>query len=281
MKKIKIRFYTAVLIVLGITLPFIIANQLVVQASSNTVHTIKFNNNLQIKTLFYPYRDPANVFGNAAIGLQGLTTDGNNIYLTYATGDKNHYGYIYKYRPNGTLLKKSSLLTIGHGQAISYKNGYLYQLADIRGQASYTLQKINLTTLKVIRTWKIPSTIHPNVISMQDSNTAIGISKVGDGYDINKIHLGTSYEATRYWQEKIHIDGLIGKTAGKEIQGFTFGNGQYYLLSNGEYMTFNSDGTNMNRVSLNTTREPEGIAITQSGKIMIAFNKLNEIFLQK
>ncbi|PLT28842.1 hypothetical protein [Peribacillus deserti] len=251
-------------------------------AAQNLAHTITFSNKVQVKTLFYPYRDPANVSADAAKGLQGITVDpSSNMYLTYATGDKTRYGYIYKYNSKGVLLKTSKLLTLGHGQAISYKDGYLYQLADVKGQASYTLQKINPNTLTVVRTWTVPSIIHPNVMGMLNSTTAIGISKVGDGYDINKIHLGSGRDATRDWREKIHIKGQIGKTPKKEIQGFAIGNGKYYLLSNGEYMTCNMDGTSIKKVSLNTTREPEGIAVNKYGKILISLNKLNEVFIQK
>lgn len=253
-----------------------------VQAESlvNPTHIITFGNKIKVKTLFYPYRDPKNVTGSTAKGLQGIAVDSNdNIYLTYATGDKNHYGYIYKYNRKGELLKKSKLLTIGHGQALSYNSGYLYQLADIKGQPSYTLQKINPSTLKVEKNWKVPETIHPNVIAMEDSKTAIAVSKSGDGYDLNKIHLGTGKSATRDWHEKVHVSGLIGKTSNKDIQGFAIGNGQYYLLSNGEYMTFGANGDKKNRISLNTNREPEGIFINNSDKILIAFNKLNEVFI--
>ncbi|RFU61760.1 hypothetical protein [Peribacillus glennii] len=286
MKKKKFRFYAAVLSafigIYALTLAAIARPDVEASTVSTPIHTLKFSNKVQVKTLFYPYRDPAKVSSKEAKGLQGITVDNSsNIYLTYVTGDKYRYGYIYKYNKKGTLLKKSKRLTIGHGQAISYKDGSLYQLADVRGQSNYTLQKINPNTLTVERAWKVPSTIHPNVMAMQDRNTAIAISKSGDGYDINKIHLGAGKEAKRDWREKIHIRGLIGKTPGKEIQGFAIGNGQYYLLSNGEYITFKPDGTNIKSVLLNTKREPEGIAIEKNGKILITFNKLNEVFIQE
>ncbi|WP_409297353.1 hypothetical protein V1498_05475 [Peribacillus sp. SCS-26] len=250
--------------------------------AADPVHTLTFGNKIQLKTLFYPYRDTGAVSSASARGLQGITLDGSsNIYLTYSTGDKTRYGYIYKYSSSKKLLKVSKLLTIGHGQAVSYKNGYLYQLADIKGQTNYYLYKINPDTLTVVRKWKVPSTIHPNVIAMKDSSTAIAVSKSGDGYDINKIHLGSGPDATRDWREKVHIKGMIGKTVNKEIQGFAMGNGLYYLLSNGEYAAFKPDGTSLKRVSLNTSREPEGIAVNSQGKILISFNKVNEVFQQK
>ncbi|WHY92329.1 hypothetical protein QNK12_02055 [Neobacillus cucumis] len=278
MKKTIIGIFIAVLCLGGLLIPSY--NRVQGESLANPTHTITFGNKIKVKTMFYPYRDPKNVTGSTAKGLQGLAADGNdNIYLTYATGDKTHYGYIYKYNRKGELMKKSKLLTIGHGQALSYISGYLFQLADIKGQPSYTLQKINPSTLMVERTWKVPSTIHPNVIAMEDSKTAIAVSKSGDGYDINKIHLGAGKNAIRDWREKIHISGLIGKTSKKEIQGFSIGNGLYYLLSNGEYMSFLANGGKKKRISLNTKREPEGIFINKSGKIFIAFNKLNEVFI--
>ncbi|MFS0634986.1 hypothetical protein AB1K84_03735 [Mesobacillus foraminis] len=282
MKNKSVRSVTTVLcaLVLLNSIPF--PSAISVYAGTNSVHTLKFSNNIKVKTLFYPYRDPANIKGTAAKGLQGITADPkNNFYLTYGTADKTTYGYIYKYSSKGKLLKKSKKLTIGHGQAISYMDGFLYQIADIKGQKSYMLQKINPETLTVVKKWRIPSAIHPNVLAMQDANTAIAVSKAGDGYDINKIHLGKGPEATRDWREKIHVKGLIGKTPKKEIQGFAIGGHSYYLLSNGEYMTFDRNGKNIKRVSLNTAREPEGIAILKNGKLVIAFNKLNEIFIQQ
>ncbi|MFJ8261884.1 hypothetical protein ACIQ4I_07935 [Rummeliibacillus sp. NPDC094406] len=277
----KWKFSGAILCLLVMVCSLIPQNK-VEAKTGNIPHSLTFNNNIKVKTLFYPYRDPSNITSYQAKGLQGITVDeNNNFYLTYVTGDKNHYGYIYKYNKNGKLLKKSKRLTIGHGQAISYKNGSIYQLADIRGQSSYTLYKINATTLKVVQKWKIPSTIHPNVIAMLDSKTVMGVSKSGNGYDLNKIHLGKGINATRKWQEKIHINGLIGKTPGKEVQGFAYGKGKFYLLSNGQYMTFKPDGSQIKRVSLNTNREPEGISITNSGRIVIGFNKVNEIFIEQ
>ncbi len=278
----KTRLFTLVLIALIMHLSFNSIFTLHLQAATNPNHTLTFGNDLKVKTLFYPYRDPAGVKKASARGLQGITVDSNNnFYLTYSTGDKTQYGYIYKYNQKGKLLKISKKLTIGHGQAISYMDGYLYEIADIVGQVNYTLQKIDLTTLTVVNQWEIPSTIHPNVLAMQDANTAIAISKSGDGYDINKIHLVNNELATRDWREKIHVTGLDSNTSNKPIQGFAIGNGQYYLLLNGEYITFNLDGTNIKQVALNATREPEGIVILKNGKLVIQFNKLNEIFIQK
>ncbi len=278
----KTRLCTLVLIALIILQSFISIFVLHIKAATNPNHTLTFGNNLTVKTRFYPYRDPAGVKKTAARGLQGITVDSNNnFYLTYSTGDKTRYGYIYKYNQKGKLLKISKKLTIGHGQAISYMDGYLYEIADIVGQVNYILQKIDPTTLTVVNQWEIPSTIHPNVLAMQDAHTAIAISKSGDGYDINKIHLVNDELATRDWREKIHISGFVNNTVNKPIQGFAMGNGQYYLLINGEYITFNLDGTNIKQISLGTTREPEGIVILRNGKIVIQFNKLNELFIQK
>lgn len=259
----------------------LLAMQVSATAKSNPVHTLQLSKQLKAKTLFYPYRDPAGVTGSKSKGLQGITVDEHQqYYLTYSTGDKTRYGYIYKYSSKGKLLKKSERLTIGHGQAIAYKDGYLYQLADIRGQNRYTLQKINVKTFKVERKWLVPSTIHPNVIAMLDKNTAVGVSKSGNGYDLNKIHLGKGKEADRDWREKVHINGLVGTTPGKEVQGFAYGKGKYYILSNGEYMIVNPDGSQSQKLRLNTDREPEGISITNSGRIVMGFNKLNEIFIE-
>lgn len=283
-KKIVPYFFIALVSIFVLTFATIMIEKSAIHAktTSNPIHTMTFSNKVKVRTMFYPYRDPAKVRSSIAKGLQGITLDEqNNFYLTYATGDKQHYGYIYKYSNKGKLIKKSKLLRIGHGQAISYKDGYLYQLADVKGDASFTLQKININTLTVIRTWKVPSSIHPNVIGMLDSKTVIGVSKSGDGYDLNKIHLTDSQNAIRDYREKLHIKGLVGKTPGKEVQGFAIGKGQYYILSNEEYASFNFDGTNVKHISLNTNREPEGIAFNSSGKLLITFNKLNEVFIQQ
>lgn len=248
----------------------------------NPPHKIIFSNKITVNTLFYPYRDAPHTPTLKAKGLQGLTIDQkNNYYLTYATGDKNRYGYIYKYSSKGKVLKKSNKQLIGHGQAISYMDGFLYQLADIRGNKQYKLQKIDPHTLKSIRNWTIPAEIHPNVIAMLDDQTVAAVSKTATGYEINKIHLTSKQNATRDWREKIVVTGLIGTTADHVVQGFAYGNGRYYILSNGQYMTITKTGKSKKIIHLNTKREPEGIAINQQGKIIISFNKLNEIFIQK
>jgi hypothetical protein len=84
-----------------------------------------------------------------------------------------------------------------------------------------------------------------------------------------------------FWNERIYIDGMVGTSSSKPIQSFTYGNSKYYILSDGEYMSFDSSGKNVNRVKLNTTREQEGIVIDKSGKILIQFNYYNEVFKQQ
>lgn len=261
-----------------------ITNSINVKAADLLNHTITFSNKTVVKTLFYPYRNPAGVLDPyQARSLQGIAVDdSNNMYITYATGDKTTFGYIYKYSSQGKLIKMSSMLTTGHAQGIAYKNGYLYLLVNITGQ-TYKLQKVNPTTLTVLKTWDLPSIVHPNVITLLDSTTAVGVSKSvdGKGYNIYKIKLGADSTTTINWKEKIYIDGLVGTSSSKPIQGFTYGNGKYYILSDGEYMSFDSNGKNVNRVKLNTTREPEGMAIDKSGKILIQFNYYNEVFKQQ
>lgn len=247
-------------------------------------HTLTFSNKTVVKTFFYPYRNPANVL-NPYDGrtLQGITVDSNNnMYLTYVTGDKTTYGYVYKYSPSGVLLKKSAMLTTGHAQGIAFNNGYLYLLSNVSGKP-YKLYKMDPNKLTIVKTWDLPSIVHPNVIAMLNSTTAVGVSKSADGsgYEIYKMYLGTGSSTTMNWKERIHVNGLVGTTSNKPIQGFTYSGGKYYLLSDGEYMSFDINGKNINRVKLNTTREPEGIAVDSKGKLLIQFNYYNEVFKQQ
>ncbi|OPJ59724.1 hypothetical protein [Clostridium oryzae] len=282
MKSIKVQLFMVVLTVLLFVIGFHSIFSKKILAKADSVHTLTFNNKLKVKTLFYPYRDPGNTADNLRRHLQGLTIDTNdNIYLTYAVCDETRYAYIYVYNKKGKLLRKSKKMPLGHGQAISYKNGYLYQLADIKDQTNFSLLKIDPYTFRIVRSWTIPSTIHPNVLFMQDDNTGISVSRYLDGYDINKIHLTEGPDAQRDWHEKIHISGFIGITPNREIQGFTYRNGQYHLLSNGEYMTFNPDGSNVKHISMNTKRESEGIGVMSNGKLVFGFNRLNELFIQQ
>lgn len=274
------------IIILTLFLGISIVLSVEVYASRDPINNMEFSNGMKLKTLFYPYRDQPSVNGTVkAKHLQGLTVDqDNNFYVSYSTDDHTTYGYIYKYNKKGDLLKKSKKLIMGHAQAMSYMEEYLYVIADIRGEDNYQLKKISAKTLKVEKEWTLPSTIHPNVIAMRDPYTAATISKSGDGYVVNIVHLDDNEEmAMRDYREKVEVDinRLIGKTPHKPIQGFAYGNDQYYLVSDGEYITFNEDGKKVKRVLLNTDREPEGVAIMKDGRLVIGFHKLNEIYIEK
>ncbi|WP_010290896.1 hypothetical protein [Kurthia massiliensis] len=252
-------------------------------STSEVKKTMKFSDGTKVSTLFFPYRDPANAKKGTERSMQGMTTDEKgNYYVMYATGDKTKYGYIYKYNKKFKLVKMSKKLTIGHGQAIDYRKGYLYQIADIVGNKNYQLQRIDPTTLKVKKKWTIPAEIHPNVIAMESDTTAIVVSKVGNGYDLNRLHIGEEFDYTiRNPREKLRIEGLVGTTKGKEVQGFSRTKDHYYLLSNGEYIIFKHDGTNIKKVKLNTDREPEGLIFNHKGQMLVLFNKINEVLIGK
>jgi hypothetical protein len=251
--------------------------------TSEVKKTLTFSDGTKVSTLFFPYRDKANTKKGSERSLQGMTTDDKgNYYMMYATGDKTKYGYIYKYDKKFKLVKTSKKLTIGHGQAIDYRKGYLYQIADIVGNKNYQLQRIDTKTLKVVKKWTIPAEIHPNVIAMESDTTAIVVSKVGNGYELNRLHIGEDFDYTiRNPREKIFVEGLVGTTAGKEVQGFSRTANRYYILSNGEYVSFNHDGSHKKKVSLKTKREPEGLIFNKQGKMLVLFNKINEVLIQK
>lgn len=251
--------------------------------TSEVKKTLTFSDGTKVSTLFFPYRDKVNTKKGSKRSLQGMTTDEKgNYYLMYATGDKTKYGYIYKYNKKFKLVKTSKKLTIGHGQAVDYRKGYLYQIVDIVGNKNYQLQRINASTLKVVKKWTIPAEIHPNVIAMESDTTAIVVSKVGNGYDLNRLHIGEDFDYTiRNPREKLRIEGLVGTTKRKEVQGFSRTKDRYYILSNGEYMSVKHDGSDVQKVSLNTNREPEGLIFNKQGKMLVLFNKINEVLIQK
>ena len=251
--------------------------------------TLTLGDGTKISTLFFPYRDKAKPKRGTERSLQGMTIDEKgNYYLMYALGDKTTYGYIYKYNKKFQLVKVSKKLKVGHGQAMDYHKGYLYQIVDIVGSKNYVLQRINAHTLKVVKKWTIPAEIHPNVIAMESDTTAIVVSKttaanpLGPGYELNRLHIGEDFHYTiRNPHEKLRINGLIGTTKGKEIQGFDRTKGRYYILSNGEYTSFKHDGSEQKTVQLRTKREPEGLLFNSKGQMLILFNKLNEVFIEK
>lgn len=252
-------------------------------------NTLTFSNGTKVSTLFFPYRDKVNQKIGTERSLQGMTIDAKgNYYLMYALGDKTTYGYIYKYNKKFKLVKISKKLRVGHGQAMDYHKGYLYQIVDVVGSKNYILQRIDANTLKVIKKWTIPAEIHPNVLAMESDTTAIVVSKttssnaLGEGYELNRLHIGESFKYTiRHPREKLRVDGLIGTTKGKEIQGFERTKDRYYILSNGAYTSFKHDGSDQQTVSLQTTREPEGLLFNSKGKMLVLFNKVNEVFIEQ
>lgn len=243
-------------------------------------NTITFSNKQVMKTWFYPYRDPAGkVAPNAIRSLQGFTINAKkDIYVSYATDDKTTYGYIYHYYSTGKLVKESTRLVIGHGQAISNYKGSIYVVADISGKKNYQMYKIDEKTLRVKQSWILPSNIHPNVLYMHNEREASVVSKVTEGYHINRITL-TGKQAVLDTKKRIVVKGLVGTTVKKPVQGFTYEKGLYYILSDGQYGVVDAKG-NLKRIALQTKREPEGIGFV-NGKMVMAFNNLNELFKQK
>lgn len=252
--------------------------------------SLEFSDKTVMKHLFYP-KNPGTLQGIAA-------GDRGEIYLSYSTDNKK-YGYIYHYTKKGTLIKKSKKLTIGRGQAITYSNGKLYVTAEINGEKnyySYVLDK----NLKVIKKWKLVSLIHPTSASMKNNLEMYVISKNTSGKYEDEYHINTvsfkedkdelpEYRNTTalYMDQRIRIpfDNLQNET----LQGFSVYNNKFYILTNYKYLEVaaSSDGRSNGKVKsikivkLNTNRTSAGMAFYKSGRMIMALNGKDEIFITK
>lgn len=251
---------------------------------------LKFSDNTKMKHLFYP-KNPGTLQGIAA-GNRG------EIYLSYSTDNKK-YGYIYHYTKKGKLIKKSGKLTIGRGQAITYSKGNLYVTAEINGDKNYYTYILD-KNLKVVKKWKLVSLIHPTASSMKNNLEMYAISKNASGKYGNEYHINTvSFEedkdelpeyrntAALYMDQRIRVP--FNNLKNETLQGLSVYNNKFYILTNYKYLevTASSDGRSNGKVKstkivkLNTDRTSAGMSFYKNGRMIMALNGKDEIFITK
>lgn len=226
----------------------------------------------------------------ASESLQGFVYGKNDeIYATYATGNKWNTGYVYHMNKNGKVLSKSKKITIGHGQGLNYKNGYIYNLADVNGYLNYekpfkVYKRDPKKNYKIVKTFTLPLSMRSHVLYVHsDTKMASAkkyVKKNGEtGYKISEYAVnkdGSMRESNTY-----RLPNAIVGNRSDALQSMTYHNGEYYLLTDGYYTKFNPKTKTRTTVNINTKRESEGIAVNRKGQLHIALNNPNQILKVK
>lgn len=219
-------------------------------------------------------------------GLQGFAYGKKNeVYATYATGNRWNKGYIYRFNTKGKIVSKSPKITIGHGQGLIVKNGYIYNLADVNGYLNYekafkVYKRDPKKNYKVVKTFTLPLSMRSHVLYVHSDKKMASAKKYDKGngetgYKISEYDVksnGTMVEANEYV-----LPGAIVGNRSDALQSMTYHNGEYYLLTDGYYTKYNPKTNTRTTVNLNTGRESEGIAVNNKGQIHVALNKPNQI----
>lgn len=192
--------------------------------------------------------------------------------------------YLYKRLNFGTFrkycanIKVSPYMKLGHGQSIGVSKNYIYVLANYNkinnGDNAEEILQIRRSDLQINKMWTIriktasgtPRYFHNATFSGDD--TMYGLFHNGRGW----------YE---YWTLKlvdnawkvVKVTGTKGnfvkQVAGKSpVQGFTYGNGNFYVAFNNMIFKVKADGTYQKTWKHVTNRENEGL--TYSGSTFYA-----------
>lgn len=195
----------------------------------------------------------------------------NNIKSKTAAYNLNNLSWS-TFRSYSSNIKVSPYMRVGHGQSIGQSANYIYVMANNNrysrsmGPASEEIFQIRKSDMKITKIWtyKITNvndtTRYIHNASFDGDNTMYALYHNGNGsYEYYRLNL----EGNRWVpQEVAATEGNL--VSGGPVQGFTYGDGKFYIAFNDVILKMNSDGSHNNTYKFNLRREIEGLSFDNS-----------------
>ena len=281
-------------------------------ASETRTNTIKGTNGLTLKTrLFQPrfvslgYNQAADVMGQVGVIPEGITVN-NNIFVSsmYSNSNDDH-GHLVSYNLNhvksaiaaqnltsmnwstfksyAQIIKVSPFIKLGHGQSLGSSKNYIYVMANNKysnGPQSEEILQIRKSDMKINKIW---------TFRIADNRYIHNATFVGDNTMYALFHNGGNgyYE---YWKLTRNGDEWnaeeVGATDGNfvsngsPVQGFAYGNGNFYIGFNDNIFKVAENGKAKSHYQFNTRREIEGMSVNGSN-LYVEFAQRSELTVGK
>ena len=177
-------------------------------------------------------------------------------------------------------IKVSPYIKLGHGQSLGSSNSYIYVMANDNkyrnGSKSEEILQIRKSDMKINKIWTFKIDYNNRYIhnaTFTDDNTMYALFHNG-GYN--------KYE---YWRldlkDNVWQPTQVGATSGSfvkgsPVQGFTYGNGNFYIAFNDNIFKVAKNGTAKKHYGFKVRREIEGLSFNKS-KLYCEFAQRSEL----
>lgn len=262
------------------------------ETSSNTFRS----NGLTLRTrLFQPrfvslgYGQAGDAMGQVGVIPEGITVNGGIFTTSMFTSSNNQHGHLVSYNLNAIKskyatqnlatmrwstfksyaknIKVSPYIKLGHGQSLGSSSSYIYVLANDNkynnGPRSEEILQIRKSDMKINKIWtfRIAENRYIHNATFVGDNTMYALFYNGgyNNYEYWKLtRSGDSWTATE-----------VGATKGRfvsnsPVQGFTYGNGNFYIGFNDHIFKVGKNGTAKKHYRFNVRREIEGLSANGS-----------------
>lgn len=259
---------------------------------SETSSSFYRGNGMTLRTrLFEPrfislgYGQAGDKMGQVGVIPEGITVN-NGVFVTSMFAQNNsQYGHLVSYNLNAmpskyaaqnltTMrwstfkhyarnIKVSPYIKLGHGQSLGSSSSYIYVLANdnsyTNGDKAEEILQIRKSDMKINKIW----TVH-----VAEDRYIHNATFVGDDTMYALFH-NAGHNQYEYWRLTRNGDQWkstqIGITKGNmvtnsPVQGFTYGNGHFYIGYNDNIFKVSDNGAAENHYHFNTRREIEGLA---------------------
>lgn len=263
------------------------------ETSNNTFKS----NGLTLKTRLYQPRFVSLGYGNAGdamgqVGVipEGITVNGGIFTASMFTNSSSQYGHLVSYNLNhlrsataaqnlttmkwstfksyAQNIKVSPYIKLGHGQSLGSSSSYIYVMANDNNQnngpQSEEIFQIRKSDMKINNIWTFKIDYNNRYIH--------NATFVGDGTMYALFHNG-GYHKYEYWKldlnNNVWVPSQIGATngdfvTGSPVQGFAYGDGNFYIGFNDNIFKVATDGTAKKHYHFNVRREMEGLSANGS-----------------
>lgn len=178
-------------------------------------------------------------------------------------------------------IKVSPYIKLGHGQSLGSSNSYIYVMANdnkySNGPRSEEILQIRKSDMKINKIWTFKIDYNNRYIhnaTFTDDNTMYAL-----------FHNG-GYKKYEYWRlnlrngvwEPTQVGATNGNFVknGSPVQGFTYGNGNFYIGFNDNIFKVTQNGTAKKHYHFNIKREVEGLSF-EGSRLYVQFAQRSEL----